>query len=356
MGKVVPSDQAKTPAGTYKIKFDRFTVRDNDVPVAKQTDRGLKLYFDLLIVDGPHQGELIPGSSDMESQLNAWVQLLTGKPPQTRDLNALERQLVAADKVVDMAVNDTGWARGPVVPKGAYLANFTGFNLRDKTTGKPIVGEGEYQGQKYPKVFWQFKITGGEYVGILVPASTPYAPKQRGVNLEISSKSNMFSWMVACGVDFAVMPDVADMSNALPELEQVMLKANAVVVIQVNEEGWIDSGQGAVAKAPSGMAPLGAPPVAEVKEADKVGDLYALMVKLCGQQKLGDPFATDGSLSDVGKAFAKEHVAPICIEHGIPKVFKQMSDQQAVLIMQELTKKFAVADAQSKAAAASAEF
>ena len=350
MGKIVPTEEAQVPAGTYNMRFDEFTVRDNNVPVLKQTDKGQKLYFQLLITDGDHQGEVVPASSDVEG-FSTWVQLLTGKPMQTRDLAALEKQLQEAGKVIEMAVGDKGWARGPVVPKGAYMAKYVGFTQRD-ANGKPVISAGEYKGTPTRKVYWKFDVVAGEYTGVIVPASSPYSATLRGQNLQISSKSNLFSWCTACGVDFAAVPELADMNNALPELEQIMLKAAAIVVIQVDENGWVDSSQAGVAKAPAGMAPVGAPAPAEVHEADKVGDLYLLMNKLATQLKLADLFEKDGALSAAGKAFASEHIAPICLAHGIPKAFKKMSDEQAEVVSKELNAKFQIQSVQTKAAEA----
>lgn len=338
MGKMTVSDGTVIPGGTYKVKFAGISSREDGKPIAKQTDKGLKIYMDLKIADGAMAGEMVPASTDLEG-IASWCMLFSGKQPVSKNLADIEAQM-QSDKVVDMAVTDKGWARGPMLPKGTYMAKFAQFAKRED--GKPVLGEGEYKGDKYEKVFWQFEVVAGGYQGIMAPASCPYPVKVKSGSLELSSKSNFFAWCVACGVDFGSTPDFADMKNTLPELEEVMQGKGRVLVIQVGDTGWVESGQGAVVAAPDAMKPVGT--VVEEKTADKVGDLYIAIRKICEDHGLGDPFNKDGNLSDVGKKFAGEHIGPICVAHGIPRAFTKMSDAQAEAVKNELLAKFGKAE------------
>lgn len=328
MGKVHVDESAEVPAGTYKLKFVSFSVRnDADEPVAKSTDSGLRLFGNLEVVGGELEGEMVPFSSDLEAGIVSWCQLLTGMPPVSTKLIDIEKQLQAGHEV-EMAVNESGWARGPVVAKAAYLAKFAGFTKRDSETNLPIHVDAEFQKKHYRKVFWQFRIAAGELDGVLVPASCSYAVKQHGEDLELKSKANLYSWCVACGIDWNELPAWKDAENILPELEQVMQQANRLVSIQVGDTGWVDSSQAAVAPAPSGIKLAGDEKAPEEKAPEALFDLYQLMRKIGEKQELGELFDQDGNLTDAGKKFAADKIGPICVEQNIPRHFGKMTEEQ----------------------------
>jgi len=335
MARLHVNEGPSVPQGVYKLKFERISSRDNDEPVAKSTDSGPKVYFDLTVVEGDHAGETVPASTDLDGGLRGYCLLFSGSPPKSRNLVEIEQQIKAADKVVEMAVNDSGWCRGPMVPKGTYMAKFMRFTKRDGD--RPVVADAEFQGKPYKKAFWTFEVAVGDYAGTQVPASCPYAVNQKGAGLEISSKSNMYSWLTACGVDFSALPEFEDSANVLPELEAVMQKKGRLVILQVGDNGWVASGAGSVVEAPAGMAPT---KKEEISGDDKLGDLFVLMRKIAEKEKLGEMFDQSGVMTDAGKKFAKERVGPICDQHGVPRKFKDMNAPQVQVIIDELNKQF----------------
>lgn len=336
-GKVHVDEGASVPAGVYKMKFVSFVNRnEQDEPVAKSTDQGLKLFFNYEVIEGEAQGEVVPASTDMEAGIVALCNLLTGKPPVSQKLAEIEKQLQGG-KIVEMAVNDSGWARGPMVPKAAYLVKFAGFSSRDKE-GRPVHVEAEYKQKPYRKVFWNFRIVAGDLIGVLVPASCSYPVKVKGDDLELKSKSNLYAWAIACGLDWSNLPAWKDKENILPELEQVMLQADRIVSVQVGDNGWIESSQGAVGPAPQGLSIAGEKKP-EPKKPEALFDLYQLMRKIAEKRKTPSPFDKDGNLNDAGKAMATEMIAPICVEHGIPRGFGKMNEEQIKTVIAELKKK-----------------
>lgn len=325
------------PAGTYKTRFFQFSTRNEaGAPIAKSGDRGLVVFMQLEITDGDLKGETIPASADLESGLAAWCQMFTDKPPTSNQLVDIEKQM-AAGKIIDIVVGDSGWARGPAVPKAAYLAKFAGFTRRNES-GEPILTDAEYKKKQFKKVFFQLKIAAGDKMGALVPASCSYPIKRVGNDLELPNKSNLYAWCIATGVDFENLPEFRDMDNVLPELEQVMLKADRLLSIQVGETGWVESSQASIAPAPQGVQVAGKEPVKQ--EVSSVGDLYMVMNRIADEQKFGALFDSAGSLTDAGKKFASEHIRPICEEKGIPRNFVAMSNEQAKVVIEELVKKF----------------
>lgn len=336
MGKV-HVDDSNVEAGTYKVKFVSFTHRnDADEPVAKSTDSGMRLFGNLEVVDGPESGASVPFSTDLEAGVVAWCKLLTGKLPESKKLIDIEKQLQSGN-TVEMSVNDSGWARGPVAKKGGYLAKFAGFTKRDEDD-LPVHVEAEYNKKTYRKVFMQFMIASGDSEGLLVPASCSYALKVRGEDLELKSKTNMYAWFMACGVDWDNLPAWNDPENILPEIEKLMLNADRLVMIQVSDTGWVESDQSSIGSAPQGISLTGEGKKQEVEKQspDALFDLYQLMRKVAEAKGIGELFDKAGELTEAGKAFARDTIGPICIEHDIPRHFGKMSEGQIKTVMSDL--------------------
>ena len=336
MGKV-HVDDSNVEAGTYKVKFVSFTHRNEaDEPVAKSVDSGMRLFGNLEIVDGPEEGAAVPFSTDLEAGIVAWCKLLTGRLPESKKLIDIEKQLQSHGHVVEMSVNDSGWARGPVVKKGGYLAKFVGFTKRDEND-LPLHVEAEYNKKTYRKVFMQFMVASGDSEGLLVPASCSYALKIRGEDLELKSKTNMYSWFMACGIAWDNLPAWKNSENILPELEKVLLAADRLVMIQVGDTGWVESDQSSIGPAPEGISLAGAPKVEpEKKSPEALFDLYQLMRKIAEEKGLGELFDQSGELTDAGKTFARDKIGPICVERDIPRHFGKMSEKQIKLVASEL--------------------
>ena len=163
--------------------------------------------------------------------------------------------------------------------------------------------------------------------------------------MELTSRSSLYSWMQACGVDFNSLPEFSDVENILPEIEEIMQRANVVLSVQVGENGWVSGGQSGISPAPAGVTVTQKAAVSEPVPQKSEGEspfppapadipvallpklLHAIDVKA---QELGFGVGLDsgGRLTEAGRKFAAEHVAPFCAEKGIPRSFNKMSDPQ----------------------------
>lgn len=343
------TDEFRAPQGVYKVKFGGFSTRDDDgTRVAKATDFGMRAFANLIIVDGQLESEEIPCGMDLEDGIAQWCFLFSGVPPQSSDLAEIEKQM-KTDKALTVRVSENGWVQGVFVPKATYLAKFARFAKRDDKTEKPIVATKEFQGEPRPMVFWQFEIVAGDLTGVRVPGSCRYAIRVRGNELELAARSSLYNWLLACGVDFNNLPEFADPENVLPELEEIMQRANVVLSVQVGDNGWVTGDQSAVSPAPAGVTVTQRPSAPQtVKGAPSSEAVNGKAGGVQGSNGSQEPMAVqlikaigvkasefgygegavDGQLTDAGKKFAAEHVAPVCVERGIPRSFSKMSDAQ----------------------------
>ncbi len=357
------NDEFKAPEGVYSVRFGGFSTRDeaSGGPVAKATDWGMRVYMRMVITAGQFENEEIPCSADLQQGLAGWCFVFSGLPPQSTELSEIEKQM-KTDKAVSVRVNDTGWVQGVFVPKATYLGKFAGFTKRDEN-GKPVITASTFKDEPIQKVYWNFEIAAGELTGARVPASCRYAVKRRGDDLELTSRSSMYGWLAACGVDFANTPQFGDLDNTLPEFEETMLRANVLLTIQVGDSGWVEGGPQAIGPAPAGVTVAPQPaPAAQPKAAPALSrpaaakssaapaastataappatnghnpleGLMEAIQKKCQELKLGVA-VEKGVLTDVGKKFAAEHIAPVCVQKGIPRAFAKMTPDQ----LKELT-------------------
>lgn len=236
MGKINVKENYQAPAGVHEVRFGRISSRDDDGPIVKATDYGMKVYLQFVMADGDDEGEEIPCSADPEDELAAWCFVFSGKPPQSVELSEIEEQM-KTDKAISVRVTDSGWVQGVFVPKNTYLAKFVKFTIRDEKSSLPIPVEKEYQNEKRDMVFWQFEIAAGDLTGVRIPGSCRYAIKRSGDDMEVSSRSSIYTWSQAAGVDYADPPDFADKDNVLPEFEELMQRSNVLLSVQV-ENYW----------------------------------------------------------------------------------------------------------------------
>ncbi len=342
MSKFKVTDEFRAPQGVYKVRFGGFTTREDDgTPVAKATDFGLRVYANFVICQGDLEGEEIPCGMDLDEGLPSWCFLFSGVMPQSTELSEIEDQM-KTEKVLPGRVNDSGWAQGVFVPKGTYLARFVRFAKRDENTGKPVIVMKEFNNELRPMVYWQFEIAAGDLTGVRVPGSCRYAIRSRGGDeLELPSRSSMYNWFLACGVDFDSLPDFADPDNVLPEMEELMQKLGVVLSVQVGDNGWVSGGQSAISPAPAGVTVVKNEPPAKKKqvkpedqakpEAKESGNGLQSLLNLIGAKAkefgYGEGVA-GGQLTQEGKKFASDYVAPACAERGIPRAFGKMSVDQ----------------------------
>lgn len=345
--KVTEGGGETLTAGVYSIKFASFAGKDDDeVPQVKQTEWGPKVYFNLAVMDGENDGAHAPLSTNPEDGLATWFKILTGSEiPKGKSLLELQSLMKQSTKTVKVVVNDKGWVSGLFIPKASYLARFDRFPVRDES-GKPVWKEGMFKNTPTKKVFWQFEIVAGELAGTNAPGSCTYAVKMTNGELSIPSKSNLYSWASALGVEFGDLPDPANKQNCLPELEKAIQAAGRTVLIQIGDSGWVDSSQGAIAPPPAGVsipasAPAkqdaGVPKVEDEMGCDKLADLYDAMSATGKAMGFGDLFnPQDGSFTDDGKRFCKEILAPICDDGGVPRKFSVMQEPHIEFLITRL--------------------
>ncbi len=329
MGKLSVTDRFQAQAGVYDVRFAGFSSRDEQGPVARATDFGMRVYMNFEIASGQESGESVPCGCDPDDGLAGWCFVFSGKPPQSNDLLAIEKQMKTS-KVVKVLVNDKGWVQGVFVPKGTYLAKFVRFSNRDEATGAPTWVSKEFNGEERKMVYWQFEVVAGDLVGVRIPGSCRYAIKRTGDDMELSNRSSMYSWLVACGVVFEKLPEFKDPDNLLPEFEAMMQRAGVLLSIQVGDNGWVSGGQTAIAPAPQGVSVVSPARPAVGPSEKPMAELYTLakLLALIGEkaEALGfDGAVADGALTDAGKKFAAQYIAPFCAERGIPRSFKAMS-------------------------------
>jgi hypothetical protein len=329
----------KLEAGVYEARFSHFAARDEETnhPLVKETEWGQRVYFNLAVHDGANEGVFAPVATNPGDGLDFWFKTLTGQErPKGKSLLEIEGLMEEGSKTIKVQVNENGWVRGLYIPKGTYLARFQRFSVRDEQD-RPVWKEQEYKGSANKKVYWQFEIVAGDLKGTSAPGSCSYAIKKVSGELAIASKSNLYCWAGALGVDFAELPDPKDQNNVLPEIERGILAASKVVSIQIGENGWIDSSQGAIAPPPAGVS-VGddVPKVEEEFGSDKLADLYAAMQRTASKQGFGDLFAKDGSFTEEGKRFAKEVLGPLCDESSIPRKFSRMEEAHIVYLIERL--------------------
>lgn len=299
---------------------------------------------------------------DLEEAIAQWCFLFSGVPPRSSDLAEIEKQM-KMDKTLRVRVSENGWAQGVFVQKATYLAKFVRFAKRDENTGKPIVATKEFNGEPRPMVFWQFEIVAGDLTGVRVPGSCRYAIRVRGNDLELAARSSLYNWLLASGVNFNNLPEFADTENVLPEIEEIMQRANVVLSVQVGETGWVTGGQSAVSPAPAGVTVAQRPSVPRPVKAGQKSEPSngkGAQAKPAGngsqeppQVHLGRAIGakakqfgygegvTNGQLTEAGKRFAADHVAPVCAERGIPQSFSKMTDAQVkeLLVVRQSLKK-----------------
>jgi len=309
-------------AGTYEEnRIEWFTKDDSGNPifVADKWGNLVARYRTFHDEDEGPPGSVRPG------ELTLLVKAFGGDPSKIKDpledLAVAEAEIANADKTVRVTVGDTGWIRfvqGMALPPGEYTFSYEGLRPTDDD-GNPKWMDGQ---------FGMFSIVR------LVVDMPESSFNGAGIEVWINREPLNVLRSLIPSVYETLLGSVKD---ELKVLHQLATEDKAKIYGEIEPD---DKGRDKLVKLSlRAMSPDEAVDTGPAK-AKPIECLYQAIANAVDEKIWEDSeaFASPGKLSEVGKKWAKEVMAPICKKHNIPKRFEDMSDKQITTLLQELGK------------------
>ena len=327
MAKAKPvSKYEEFEAGTYEVTEFEFFTKDNSglpVYVVQEGRGGIRMVARYRTYDA--EGNEGPPGSIEEGELALLVHAFGGDIAQLPDdkLKALaiaEQLVKAADRTVRVNVSDSGWIRNVYdmgLPEGNYVFKYSGLPRIDED-GKPA-----------------FTNTGfGQFAVTRLTVNDPGSP------FNGTPQDVWINWETFVTLR-ALAPQLYDSLIGQPgtELKNLdsMFKAGEhkiVGEVKADERGRVRLDK-------SSLRPLTDDEVANETGEPSLGYIEHLYQAIADDNdkkawRESGAFVGEGKLSQTGKAWAKEKLAPICKKEGIDKNFTNMSKDNVKTLLKEL--------------------
>jgi len=338
--EVVEQEFVEAPSGIYEVRFDEFFHDSEKRPLLPEIiewgeEEVELLRFRMKVLAGDLEGSSISASVRIGERACAWFRIFgcpeelasrLSRTPSQELLISIEDLLEKEAKPVTVFVGERGWIVNIIPPDSTYIVRFRTITPRDDNN-KPYFKEEFVQrrGRSWTErrfTIW-LEIMRGKLRGLRLPAVFRYVVRydERRKVLTINRSSKWGSAFLNLLDAFDIEPEalsceiVEDPRNILPELEQLLRRKEAPVLVVVRD-GFVQ---------PSSFAELPA-------EIPLTSPRLLILSKVENYCEGG---VSEGKLTEKGKSWLKKEILPLARELGLPTKLSQYSVSEIEMLFRE---------------------